>query len=133
GKGPRVKDTLIIVNPASGGGRTGRGWPAVAVRLRDAGLDFDFAMTSCPGEATKLSRLAVGEGRPLIVAAGGDGTINEVANGFFEAGERVPSDSRLGVLPTGTGGDFPRTKGFPRHPAEAGPRLRCRHTRHSPR
>ena len=124
-----MKDTLIIVNPASGGGRTGRGWPAVAARLRDAGLDFDFALTSCPGEATELSRLAVSESRPLIVAAGGDGTINEVANGFFEAGERVPSDSRLGVLPTGTGGDFRRTMGFPQDPAEAGAVLRSGRTR----
>lgn len=124
-----MKDTLIIVNPASGAGRTGRGWPAVAGRLRDAGLDFDFAMTSCAGEATELSRLALGEGRALIVAAGGDGTINEVANGFFEAGERVPTDSRFGVLPTGTGGDFRRTMGFPLGPAEAAAVLMSGHTR----
>jgi len=127
--GPGVKDTLIIVNPASGAGRTGRGWPAVAGRLREAGLDFDFAMTSCPGEAIELSRVAVGEGRSLIVAAGGDGTINEVVNGFFEAGERVPNGSRLGVLPTGTGGDFRRTMGFPQDPAEAAAIFRTGRTR----
>jgi len=124
-----VKDTLIIVNPASGAGRTGRGWPAAAGRLNDAGLDFDFVMTSCPGEAIELSRVAVGEGRPLIVAAGGDGTINEVVNGFFEAGERLASDSRFGVLPTGTGGDFRRTMGFPQDPAEAAAIFRSGRTR----
>lgn len=107
-----MKDVLVIVNPASAGGRTGRGWPAVAGRLRDAGLDFDTAMTSCRGEAIELSRLAVRERRPLIVAAGGDGTINEVVNGFFAEGD-PPAGVRLGVLPTGTGGDLRRTLGFP--------------------
>ena len=120
---------MIIVNPASGAGRTGRGWPAAASRLHDAGLDFDFVMTSGPGEAIELSRVAVGEGRPLIVAAGGDGTINEVVNGFFEAGERVPSDSRFGVLPTGTGGDFRRTMDFPQDPTEAAAIFRSGRTR----
>lgn len=114
-----MKDTLIIVNPASGGGRTGRGWAATASLLRDAGLDFDTAMTSCPGEGVELSRQAVLEGRPLIVAAGGDGTVNEVANGFFKRGEAVATTSRFGVLPTGTGGDFRRTMGFPLDVGEA--------------
>ena len=124
-----MKDTLIIVNPASGAGKTGRGWPEVAGRLREAGLDFDFAMTSCPGEATDLSRLAVREGRRLIVAAGGDGTINEVANGFFQDGEPPATESRFGILPTGTGGDFRRTLGIPRDPVEAAAILRAGRTR----
>jgi len=108
-----VKDTLIIVNPASAGGQTGRRWPGVADRLRASGLDFDVAPTSCGGEAESLSRQAVREGRSLVVAAGGDGTINEVANGFFEAGEPVATSSCLGVLPMGTGGDLRRTLGHP--------------------
>jgi YegS/Rv2252/BmrU family lipid kinase len=115
-----VKDTLIIVNPASGGGKTGKGWPRIAAQLREVGLDFDVAMTSCRGEAMELSRLAVGEGRPLVVAAGGDGTMNEVANGFFADGEPVPGNSRFGVLPMGTGGDFRRTLGLPIDVSEAG-------------
>jgi len=101
------------VNPASAGGRTGRGWPVVAARLRAAGLDFDVVLTSCRGEATELSRQGLADGRALVVAAGGDGTINEVANGFFQAGEPVAAGTRLGVLPMGTGGDLRRTFGFP--------------------
>jgi YegS/Rv2252/BmrU family lipid kinase len=107
-----VKDTLIIVNPASAGGRTGRRWDAVAGRLRAAGLDFDVAMTAGRGDAMERSRAAVREGRSLVVAAGGDGTINEVANGILDGAEG-PGAARLGVLPTGTGGDFRRTMGFP--------------------
>jgi diacylglycerol kinase (ATP) len=107
-----VKDALIIVNPASAGGRTGRRWAGTADRLRAAGLDFDAALTSSRGEAVELARAAALEGRPLVVAAGGDGTISEVANGLLDAGEGG-GRSRLGVLPTGTGGDFRRTFDLP--------------------
>ncbi len=105
-----MKDALIIVNPASAGGRTGRNWAATAARLRAAGLDFDAALTSCRGEAIDLARRATMEGRPLVVAAGGDGTVNEVANGLLDAGETARGRSRLGVLPTGTGAS-PATPG----------------------
>ncbi|HYW25759.1 MAG TPA: diacylglycerol kinase family protein [Terriglobales bacterium] len=108
-----MKDTLVIVNPASAGGQTGRRWPDVAGRLRAAGLDFDVAPTSCPGDAEQLARQALRDGRSLVVAAGGDGTINEVANGFFEAGEPIATGACLGVLPMGTGGDLRRTLGHP--------------------
>jgi len=108
-----VKDTLIIVNPASAGGQTGRRWPGVADRLRASGLDFDVAPTSGRGEAEELSRQAVRDGRGLVVAAGGDGTIYEVVNGFFEAGDPVADGACVGVLPMGTGGDLRRTLGHP--------------------
>jgi diacylglycerol kinase (ATP) len=124
-----VKDTLIVVNPAAAGGKTGRGWAAVAGRLRAAGLDFDVAMTSCSGEAVELSRQGVREGRALVVAAGGDGTVNEVANGFFEGGEPVAGGTRLGVLLMGTGGDLRRTLGFPLDVDEAAAMLRAGRTR----
>src|SRR5256712_7040034 len=110
---------MIICSPASRGGRTGRGWPAVAAALRAGGLDFDVAMTTCAGEATELARAAVAEGRRLVVAAGGDGTVNEVANGFLEAAEPGRAPSKLAVLPTGTGGDFRRTFGLPSDVGEA--------------
>jgi YegS/Rv2252/BmrU family lipid kinase len=108
-----VKDALVVVNPAAAGGRTGRSWPRVAALLRLGGLDFDSALTTAPGEATVLAREAVRNGSPLVVAAGGDGTIHEVVNGFFEDGEPVRGRCRLGVLPLGTGGDFRRTFEIP--------------------
>jgi diacylglycerol kinase (ATP) len=61
----------------------------------------------------------VRDGRPLVVAAGGDGTINEVANGFFDGCERIASGTRLGLLPMGTGGDLRRTLGMSRDAGEA--------------
>jgi YegS/Rv2252/BmrU family lipid kinase len=114
-----VKDVLVIANPASAGGRTGRRWAAIAAGLREAGLDFDSVLTDRAGQATELSREAVRRSVPLVVAAGGDGTVNEVANGFFEAGEAIPTGSRLGVLPMGSGGDFRRTLGLALEPREA--------------
>ncbi len=111
---------MIIANPASGGGRTGRSWSAVAAALRSAGLDFDVAMTSGPMQATDFARSAVLEGRGMVVAAGGDGTINEVVNGFFEDGEPIETRAKLGVLPMGTGGDFRRTFDIPLDAAGAG-------------
>jgi YegS/Rv2252/BmrU family lipid kinase len=66
-----------------------------------------------------MARDAVKEGRPAVVAAGGDGTINEVVNGFFEADATSVSDTRFGVLPLGTGGDFRRTFGIDSDPEAA--------------
>jgi YegS/Rv2252/BmrU family lipid kinase len=114
-----MRDVLVIVNPRSNGGRTGRGWRTTAAHLEAAGLRFDVAMTSRPGDATYHARRAVREGRPVVVAAVGDGTINEVANGFFEGGEPGAGATGLGVLPMGTGGDFRRTLRIPTDPAAA--------------
>lgn len=120
----------MIVNPASAGGRTGRTWPAVTSTLREAGLTFDSALTTAPGEATVLTREALAEGWPVVVAAGGDGTVHEVVNGFFDsAGEALGSETRIGLIPLGTGGDFRRTFGFPRDTALAAGILRAGRTR----
>jgi diacylglycerol kinase (ATP) len=124
-----VKGTLVVVNPASGGGRTARRWPEVERQLAAAGVDFQVAFTGGPGDATRIARQAVQEGRPLVVAAGGDGTISETAAGFFAAGEPIPGATRLGVLPTGTGGDFRRTFGIPIELGAAARVLAAGHTR----
>ncbi|MGH7919136.1 MAG: diacylglycerol kinase family protein, partial [Candidatus Dormibacteraceae bacterium] len=62
-----MKEALVIVNPASAGGRTGRSWHLIAATLREAGLAFDSALTTAPGEATVLARQALAEGWPLVV------------------------------------------------------------------
>jgi diacylglycerol kinase family enzyme len=54
-----VKDVLVIVNPASGNGHTGRSWHRIAAELRAAGLEFDSALTDRPAQATELAREAV--------------------------------------------------------------------------
>ncbi|MBO0684612.1 MAG: diacylglycerol kinase family lipid kinase [Candidatus Dormibacteraeota bacterium] len=124
-----MKDVMIICNPASGGGRTGRSWHEIASQVRSAGVDFDDALTTCPGEATELAGAAAAEGRRLVVVAGGDGTVNEVANGLLRAAEQGAVAPRLGVLPTGTGGDFRRSFGIPDDLAAAARVLREGRTR----
>lgn len=104
---------LIVVNPAAANGRTARRWPAAAAALRSAGLDFDVAITERPGQATEIVRRALERGAGTIVAVGGDGTVNEVVNGFFADGQPINPAARLGILPYGTGRDLARTLGLP--------------------
>ena len=90
---------------------------------------FDSELTLRPGHGTELARQAVKAGWPIVAAVGGDGTISEVANGFFEDGAPIPTRSRLAALTTGTGGDFRRTFGIPTEPERAAAMLRAGRSR----
>ena len=77
--------TMIIANPASANGRTGRNWDRIHKHIKESFRgSFDVEITQHPGHATELSRHAVESGYELVVALGGDGTVNEVLNGFFK-------------------------------------------------
>jgi len=102
----------VIVNPVAGACSTGRRWPRISKLLRHCGLVFDYEYTEGVGHATQLAQEATEEGYPYLVAVGGDGTINEVANGIL--GANGPSKTALGVISTGTGSDFIRSVGIPR-------------------
>jgi YegS/Rv2252/BmrU family lipid kinase len=104
--------TVFVVNPASGNASTGRQWDELSGRILGLGLDHQALITHTPGDATELAARAIREGASTVVAVGGDGTINEVANGFFVDGVDA-AGTALGVLPMGTGGDFRRTVGIP--------------------
>lgn len=113
-----MNDILLIVNPAAGRGLAGRRWPELERKLRASGLSFDSELTSAPGEAIELARRAVRAGRSIVGAVGGDGTMSEVANGFFENGEPIAGQSRLAAISVGTGGDFRRSFDLPTAPEE---------------
>jgi diacylglycerol kinase (ATP) len=87
--------------------------------LPSSGLPYEVAKTTRPNEATEIAQRAVLESRPLLVAVGGDGTLNEVVNGFFRNGAPIPTTSKLAMVPLGTGGDFRRTLRIPADPAQA--------------
>lgn len=108
-----------MVNPASGGGRAGREWTDVSSWLDTTGLPFEARLTTRALEATEIAKTAVKQSRPVVVAVGGDGTLNEVVNGFFHNGAPIPTTSKLAMLPLGTGGDFRRTLRIPLDPKEA--------------
>jgi len=91
---PREPRILVIHNPAAGRGR-GR-LQATLARLRGLGGVPDIRATAGPGDAETLARTAVERGYDLVVAAGGDGTVNEAVNGLIGSG--LP----LALLPLGT-------------------------------
>ncbi|MBX7258176.1 MAG: FAD-dependent oxidoreductase [Candidatus Hydrogenedentes bacterium] len=109
---PRTR-SRAIVNPRSWGGRTGKIWPMLEARLRDVIGPVDAVFTDGPMAATRLARQALKDGMEQIISVGGDGTINEVVNGFFEDGRIVNPDAMLTVVSSGTGCDFRRIFGIP--------------------
>ena len=102
-----MPETIFLVNPASDNGRTGRRWPELAHRAAHAGLDGETVFSERPGHLIELARTAVDRGARLVVAVGGDGTLNEVINGVAER------DVDLATIPLGTGMDFGRAYGIP--------------------
>ena len=93
---------VAILNPRAGG-RTTAYLPEGAEILE----------TRAPGHATELTREALKRGAKTVIAVGGDGTINEVVNGFFEDEHPIQTDAALAVIPHGTGSDFSRTLNLP--------------------
>ncbi|MBT8495873.1 MAG: diacylglycerol kinase family lipid kinase, partial [Deltaproteobacteria bacterium] len=114
---------VLIVNPQSQGGALGRRWPEVSRAIRRQLGSFEELRTEGPGDATRLARQAIDDGADRIVAIGGDGTINEVVNGFFDNGEPVETNAALGILPFGSGGDFRKTISVPKDIDAAAHRL----------
>ena len=106
----------VIYNPKAGSGGD-------LERIRGefrAGDAPQFCRTAAAGDAERLAAEAARRGDRLVIAAGGDGTINEVVNGLMAVGASAADRPRLAVLPLGTGNDLPRTLGLPRHdPAAA--------------
>lgn len=99
---------LLVVNPRSGGGKTGK----TALALRDVVArslgDVEMVLTERPGHGAELAREGAVAGHPLVVAVGGDGTLHEVANGVLASGKEV----ELGLIGQGTGGDFRKSLGI---------------------
>ncbi len=106
--------TLLVVNPKSQNGALGKSWPRLSKIVRRHLGSFEEAFTKRPEDATRITREALRNGVDLVVAIGGDGTINEVANGFFEYGKPIAEQASMGILPFGTGGDFRKTIGLPK-------------------
>lgn len=116
---------LVIVNPTSASGTTGESWPQLASDLRSRFGAFKNVFTKKLGDATELAFEAARKGTTFIIACGGDGTISEVANGILNSGK----DVELGILPSGTGGDFRKTLEIPNQPLAAAEILRNGRTR----
>jgi diacylglycerol kinase (ATP) len=97
-----LRNALLIHNPNAGNGGSGRRQMLDEARriLASGGIEAELIETRGPGDATQMAQQATAEGRELVIACGGDGTLNEVVNGLAGAqnGHRVP----LALLPGGT-------------------------------
>lgn len=99
---------FAIVNPAAGNGRGAKLARTLAEEFRAAGISLEIVVSPGPGEPARLAAGAVEEGHRTIVAVGGDGTANEIANGM------IGSRAVLGLYPIGAGNDLARSLGYPR-------------------
>src|SRR5919108_1779601 len=124
-------DTVLVVNPNSSGGLTGKGWDDLYSKIKDIiGDNIQVAFSKKSGDGTTLSRQFLKQGFKTIVAIGGDGTLNEVANGFFEEEVGIHSnktsrragwsslkpinpDAIMGAVPSGTRNVLAKSLGLP--------------------
>ncbi|QPC45508.1 diacylglycerol kinase [Mangrovibacillus cuniculi] len=105
-----MKRARIIYNPTSGRELFKKHLPEVLDKLENAGYETSCHATKCEGDATEAAKAAAERGFDLVIAAGGDGTINEVVNGLADFENRP----KLGIVPMGTTNDFARALHIPR-------------------
>ncbi|MGI8477047.1 MAG: diacylglycerol/lipid kinase family protein [Thermomicrobiales bacterium] len=104
----------VVLNPDAGGGRTLRVLPKINAELQKLGRPYHIHVTKAPGDAIPIAKRFSEEGASVILAVGGDGTINEVVNGILQSERQTP----LGLVPVGHGSDFARTAGSPKDVGE---------------
>ncbi|MGH8595698.1 MAG: diacylglycerol/lipid kinase family protein [Gammaproteobacteria bacterium] len=104
---------LVIVNNVAA--RAKRAWPEIEAALTNNGIEWDVHFTTSAGDATATTKQALRNGRDTIAVVGGDGTLSEVAAGFFDIADdpqqlprAINKNATLAVLPAGTGDDFAR-------------------------
>lgn len=106
----------VIVNPLSARGKTGVRWEALKEIFNHYFEEFKYIFTEKPRQATEMVREFLKEGFDLIIGVGGDGTLNEITNGYFgkDSNRAINADASLGIVPSGTGSDFIRFLKIPR-------------------
>lgn len=107
-----MKAIKIILNPVAGRGYSAKSESEICQFLKDESLEFDLVRTERVWHAAELAEQAVQAGYEIIVAAGGDGTTNEVVNGLMAAAENG-KNATMGLIPTGSGSDFMSNVGIP--------------------
>ncbi len=106
----------VIVNPFSARGQTEKRWETIKAAIRSHFREFKYVFTEKPRQATDIARELLQQGFDLLIGVGGDGTLNEISNGFFHAqsGQAINGDAAVGIIPSGTGSDFIRFMKVPR-------------------
>lgn len=106
----------VIVNPFSARGKTEARWNTIKEVVQHHFKEYKYIFTEQPRQATEIARELLKDGFDLIIGVGGDGTLNEITNGFFKEGSHtaVNEDASVGIIPSGTGSDFIRFLKIPR-------------------
>jgi len=102
-------NAFFIINPKSAGGKTGMKIQGLKSLINERFEHFSISETTEPGHATTLTREAIHAGYSHIFSVGGDGTFNEVINGYLFNDKPLNPDVSLSIIPAGTGGDFRRS------------------------
>lgn len=101
-----MRKILIIINPAAGKGESKNYIATIKDKLEQTGLEYQIKISNRVGNVTELAIAGVEEGFNEVIAVGGDGTVIEVLNGI------VGTNTKLGIIPAGTGNDFVRSIGI---------------------
>jgi diacylglycerol kinase (ATP) len=120
----------FIVNPNAAMGTLGKEWPRIHDLAKHRLGAFQAFLTAGPGHATTLTRRALQQGAEVVVCVGGDGTLNEVVNGFMGEDGPLRPEAMLGFIPRGTGCDFIKTIPLPEAPERALDIIKDSHARH---
>jgi len=120
----------FIVNPNAARGAVGREWPGIQDLAKRRLGEFQAFLTAGPGHATTLTRHALQQGAEVVVCVGGDGTLNEVVNGFMGEDSPLRPEAMLGFIPRGTGCDFIKTIHLPTAPERALDIIKASHARY---
>jgi len=119
----------LVVNPAASSGKAAKKWPETEQKLTNILGKISIEFTKEAKHATSITRHAIQQGYETIIAVGGDGTINEVVNGFFENAKHINPEASLGIISMGTGGDLVRTLGIPKNIEDAAIKIKTHKTR----
>jgi YegS/Rv2252/BmrU family lipid kinase len=103
----------VILNPAAGHGNGARALPAIQTALAQSEIPYDLVQTTGPNDATHLAQQAITEGVEVIIAAGGDGTLNEIINGLMASRQPGVNLPAVGIFCVGRGNDFAGSVGIP--------------------
>ena len=104
---------IFIINPSAGHGRSNNAYDLIKDFVSEKNIECEYRFTSGPAHAEELARQAVSEGFTHVVSVGGDGTSHEIVTGL------LGSSAVLGIVPSGSGNDFPKGASIPLDTAKA--------------
>ncbi len=107
------KEWLVIVNPNAGKKKGEKDWKEISKLLQDAGFVFQSVFTEHRDHAIRLTTEHINDGYDKVIVVGGDGTLNEVANGIFQQSGVHTNEVTLGMITVGTGNDWGRMYKIP--------------------